>query len=165
MSERWKVWSSLVVAVGAIVFAVIWYYNFIQGPLREQQQTARNLAVEQTAITEVTDVESFAGADSYQIVFGTDDKGEDWIVWVGEEEIHAEKADDGWASNQIRLMMQEKEPDAQLIRIVPGVWQDEYVWEVYYQKREEKGRRNYYDYYRFRDGDKLTSLRLSLIPD
>ncbi|GIQ67598.1 hypothetical protein DUZ99_11035 [Xylanibacillus composti] len=165
MNERWKVWSAVIAAAAAILFAVVWYYNLIQRPLWDEQQAARKLALEQTPITEITSIETFSGAESYQIVFGTDEAGTEWIVWAGKEELHAEKADDGWARNQIRLMMQENEPEAELIRIVPGVWKDEYVWEVYYLKRESRGKRHYYDYYRFSDGEKLTTLRLSLIPD
>ncbi len=165
MNERWKVWSAVVAVAGIILFTVIWYYNVIQGPLWDAQQAAAQVALEHTEIVEVTAVEASSSENAYQIVYGADQEDEAWIVWVGKDELHAAKADDGLAHNQVRLLMQEKEPEAKLIRIVPGVWNDEYAWEVYYEKREDKGIRHYYDYYRFSDGQKLTTLRLNLIPD
>ncbi len=45
---------------------------------------------------------------------------------------------------------------------MPGKLGNEYVWEVFYKKKENSGTRYFYDYYKFKDGHYMDTYRLSL---
>lgn len=73
--------------------------------------------------------------------------------------VHAEYAENGYNENLLRLKMRETMPDVHIIKMTPGKYEEEWVWEVYY-KKSAKDERTYYDYYRFSDGELLKTLTL-----
>ena len=58
--------------------------------------------------------------------------------------------------------MLKKGAEIEIERVMPGKLGNDYVWEVFYKKKENSGTRYFYDYYKFKDGLYMDTYRLSL---
>lgn len=162
--RQW-VWTGI---GGILLLTVIFflYYTTVQRPLWDQRSQAIREAMEHTPLDTAERVELSHGEQSFRIVFGEDESGQSLIAWVGEEtaseEIHYAYVDEGETEAEIIHAWQEANPQGKLIRIVPGQLKEQYVWEVLYEVQQEEGTRRYYDYYRFEDGEHVTTYTMSL---
>src|SRR5690606_33387896 len=105
---------------------------------------------------------TFHGERPYSIVFGEDEEGQKAVAWVSDEEIHMEYLGGpagGITEAEVRDRVLKVGSDVVIKRILPGKLDDEYVWEVFYKREDEN--RYYYDYYRFHDGFKIDTWKLS----
>lgn len=214
-------------AIAMLLFVIINYiYSTIHRDHWDEQALARQVALEQSALVSISDIEPFNYESSYMIVYGEDSEGERMIVWVAMEEepdyavgreggggsgsrsngpgsgigngrtvtddvygvvdgkesgfevqdeigdevegddsgirvVHAAYESEGSNRNLLSIKMREKEPDVHIIRMTPGKYKADWVWEVYY-KKSKQDKRTYYDYYRFSDGELLTTLTMGL---
>jgi uncharacterized protein YpmB len=142
--------------------AILFYYESLHKRVWEDENKAIQAAYRETDMVDANRVETFAYQDPYRIVFGKDAENLNMIVWVGEEEIHAEYAADGVNKNLLKLRLLEAKPDADIIRITPGKYNDEWAWEVYYTRPWNNDERTFYDFYRFSDGELMETLTLSI---
>lgn len=215
------------IAIAMLIFVVIHYvYNTIHKDHWDEQVLARQVALEQSPLVSVSQIEPFNFESSYMIVYGEDSEGESLIVWVAMEEepeyavpvqpsrrdhsvgngtrhdasigsgrtvtddvygivdegnsgpeleyeygegsekvrirvVHVAYESEGYNRNLLSIKMRQKEPDINIIRMTPGKYKSDWVWEVYYQKSKQD-KRTYYDYYRFSDGEWLATLTMSL---
>lgn len=149
-----------------IIALLMTFVQFIYQSIMNSQWKLRNQAVqwayELTDLRQSEQVEFFSFAESYNIVSGTDADGREMIVWVGEEIIHQEYKDDGIGRNNIRIIVSEADENNKIIRITPGKYENDWAWEVLYEREEVDGVRQYYDFYRFADGELLNTLTMSL---
>jgi uncharacterized protein YpmB len=164
--RRWTVrhwlWFAGVVAVVAVA-AGFFFYTTVQRPLWDQERLAARTAVRETPMVLVERTALSHGEQAFVIVFGTDGEAKPLIAWVGEEGVvHYAYTEEATTEDEIAARWRAAHPEARLIRIVPGVLRGMYVWEVYYDQKEEGGSRKYYDYYRFEDGELLTTYTLTL---
>jgi uncharacterized protein YpmB len=107
-------------------------------------------------------VDSFYGDEPFQIVYGEDKIGQKVVVWVSGHEVHTEMAAEGFTEDQVRETMFKKDPGFEILRIMPGKKAGDYVWEVFYKKKDDSGTRYFYDYYTFSSGTYIDTYRLSL---
>lgn len=150
-------------AVVALVLAAVLYYMAVQRPLWDGRDRAARLALSETPVETIDKKYVFNGETSYHVIIGKDKDGREWIVWVDEEGgVLTAATDEGVSEQEVRKLLRQRRPDAEVIRIVPGFKDGETVWEVYYRQREQDGgTRRYYDYYRFRDGEWLETYTLA----
>jgi uncharacterized protein YpmB len=134
----------------------------VQGKNWDEKAAAVEKAYEKTILAKATKVESFYGDGPLQIVFGEDKLGHKVIVWVSDKDAHAEMADEAFTEQQVRETMHKKDPSLELLRVMPGIVEGKYVWEVFYKKTLDSGTRYFYDYYTFQDGTYIDTYRLSL---
>ena len=151
---------SAVVIVAAVVQRL---YVTVQGEQWQEHHAAVERAMSETELAAVSKIETFRLAEEYTVIFGQDEDQRELIVWVGENEIHAEYASAGVSAQEVAEAVKRKDSGAEILRIVPGKLGGDWVWEVFYKKKQEKGTRHYYDYYRFSDGQLLETYTLSLI--
>lgn len=151
-----------VCSVVILIGLTSWFYTTIQQPLWQEREAARQLILQQSKLDQINEILPFIEEDKYYIATGTDQEGRSMVVWVKEDEVYEAYTADNYSATLVRQQLLEEEPAANIIRLVPGVYQNEYAWEVYYEKEEEDGSRRYYTYYRFRDGEKLDTYRLPL---
>jgi uncharacterized protein YpmB len=150
--------------LATLLFVFNRFYLSVQNKYWNDTTAAVELAYEKSIMTKATKVESFHGDESFHIIFGEDKIGQQLIAWVSEqEEVHTEMVDEAYKEAQLREDMKAKEPDAELLRVLPGKMGDQLVWEVFYKKQEAaSGERYYYDYYQFNTGTYIDTWRLSL---
>ncbi|MDP5273844.1 cell wall elongation regulator TseB-like domain-containing protein [Chengkuizengella axinellae] len=157
-------YSLLIFLLLIIIFIVLrWYYLTIQNPLRIEVKEAVARAYDETSLKEVTDTETFIGDESYTIIYGKDKEDQEIIIWIGETEVHTELASEGVSKEAVERLILNTKTDIELLRITPAKWTDEWVWEVFYKRDEEKGTRHYYDFYRFADGEWLETYTMSIM--
>ncbi|MEX2460781.1 MAG: DUF5590 domain-containing protein, partial [Paenibacillaceae bacterium] len=148
--------SKKIVLIGFIVlftlllFGLSQFFRIIQAGAWTQERQAVDTAYQKTIMTEATKVETFISSQTYKIVYGKDAIGQELIVWIGDSDIHTEYVADGLKEKDLRTQFAQKEPTAELLRILPGKLKEKLVWEVYYKKPNEAGKQVYfYDYVNF----------------
>lgn len=148
----------------AVILFIIWFYIAIQRPLWLQREQARNLILNETDIVTLESIHPFIEEKKYFVASGKDENGQPMVVWLSDDDIYAAYIADNFPPALVRQRLLEEEPDAIIIRLVPGVYHEERAWEVFYKKEEAGGTRHYYTYYRFLDGEKLETYQLALEP-
>ncbi|WP_230632943.1 cell wall elongation regulator TseB-like domain-containing protein [Paenibacillus athensensis] len=159
----WRRWTVLGLFIAATLIVVLArFYASVQGEHWRDDAQAVNTAYEKSILAKAERVESFYGDEPMHVVFGSDKIGQPVIVWVTANGIHTEMADEAVNEQQIREKMAAKDPALEVLRVLPGELGGNYVWEVFYKKKEAAGVRYFYDYYGFKDGAYLDTYRLSL---
>jgi uncharacterized protein YpmB len=138
------------------------FYMNVQNKHWDEKTKAVEIAYDQTILAKATKVDSFYGDEPFQIVYGEDKIGQKVVVWVSDHEVHTEMAGEGFTEDQVRETMFKKDPGFEIMRIMPGKKADDYVWEVFYKKKDDSGTRYFYDYYKFSSGTYIDTYRLSL---
>ncbi|NDI34396.1 DUF5590 domain-containing protein [Chengkuizengella sediminis] len=157
-------YSVLIFLFLIIVFLVLrWYYLTIQSPHRAEVNEAVTKAYAETNLIEVMDTDTFIGDDVYTIIYGKNKEEQDIIVWLSENDVHTELVSDGISKEEIKERILNNEPDIELLRVTPAKWTDEWAWEVFYKRDDEKGTRHYYDFYQFEDGEWLETYTMSVM--
>lgn len=166
-SERNRWWGKAVLLAIAIVAVVAIFgnrfYNTVQTPYWTALASAEAKALEALDLNSIVAVERFVGDRPYSVVFATyGNPEEEVVVWLWDDQHHMERQEDGVTQEAVKEMTLAENPEKRLLRIVPGKLNGEYVWEVFYELTDNGRPRKYYDYYRFADGRKLESYRLSV---
>ncbi|MEB3101306.1 cell wall elongation regulator TseB-like domain-containing protein [Ferviditalea candida] len=145
----------VILGLGFFVIAaiILVFYNLIQRDHWQQQNTAIKQAKAQTNLVSVTGLDYYAGEAEYTIIYGKDSRQRDMIVWAGNGQVHAEYTADGIVKSAVEANFHKEAPNARIIRIVPGVLNGNYIWEVFYQTAEDGKSKYYYKFYRFSDGE------------
>lgn len=143
-----------------LFFVLSRYYNHVQGDYWPEERAAIQHALAQTEMIRADKAERFAWDETYWIVYGVSEQDEQLIAWVGEREVHVERLDDGFSRDQLAASLEQQGTD--LIRLIPGVWGEEYAWEAFYRKEETEGSRYYYAFYSFTTGQLLGAYPLPM---
>lgn len=149
--------AALVIATVALVF----FYRAIHREQWELRDAAIKTVTDHTYMESIDRVESFVGEKPYMIVFGKVPVGKNAIFWVDGSSVHMEYETSGITEAEARQKVTELHPDNEVLRVMPGVLSNTYVWEVMYSRKEEDGTRYYYGYYRFDNGSEIDTWRLS----
>ncbi|HEX7057065.1 MAG TPA: DUF5590 domain-containing protein [Bacilli bacterium] len=162
MNKKVAFFSLSVLFIAALF---IWTYNLVQADHWREQNAAVKRAVSVGdavyGLQKVDDTDWFNGDKSYTIIFGRDADNRRIIAWVSDTDVHMEYADEGISRKQAENLVKAETPKAVIIRAVPGVLNDTYVWEVYYKANIEGATKYFYAYYRFADGKRLDKLYLN----
>jgi uncharacterized protein YpmB len=155
------VWFGLFALVTIVILLTRFYYG-VQNDHWQERKQAKAAAAAQAGIVRVDSVQTFNGADEYNVVTGTNAQGEKLIVWLGTQETHVEKASAGITAEQATAALLKRSPGVEVERVVPGKLRSDYVWELFYRRQEDGGERYLYDYVKFSDGTYIDTYRLSL---
>jgi uncharacterized protein YpmB len=162
LRRRSKIIWGLLLISAIMIFVGARFFTVIQAEEWSQEDQAVQVAKERTTLTEATNIEPYVGDADYMIVYGKDKDGQSLIVWVSEDDVHAEYVSAGITRDTLKKHMLEKNADIRFKRLRPGKLEGLYVWEVYYETKEDGKYREYYDYYRFSDGVYIDTYSLSL---
>lgn len=139
------------------------YYVYIQTPVWNEENKASRIALQESDLAEVTAVQKSVWEDVYWVVSGQNEQKQNMFVWVNRDgtTVHAELQSDGVAKEEVERSVKSRYPGVEIVCIVPGVWEGQYVWEVFYKRKDDSGeQRYYYDFYRFASGELLTTYTL-----
>jgi uncharacterized protein YpmB len=161
MRNKKKLIGGAVLAVFALLLGLYIFADSIIAKEWDDKREAVRRAYKESMLVKADRVEPFVGAEPYIIVFGQDKLGKKMIVWVSETSIHSEYEADGITADGVTEKVKASAPDTKIMRITPGTLEEDYVWEVYYQRKQEDGKTgSFYEYYRFSDGTYLDTYRL-----
>lgn len=145
-----------------LVILIVWYYFRIQDPLWEERKEFRAKALKETDLVTVLSVDRFVTDETGVVVTGKKEDGNVMYVYFGDDETKTLDATDAITSEDAVQKVKEKHAQAIILRTMPGMWNEEWVWEVFYKVRTDKGMRHFYDYYRMTDGKWLETYRLAV---
>jgi uncharacterized protein YpmB len=149
------------IALALLLFGLSQFFQTVQAGAWSEERQAAETAYQKTIMVKASKVDTFVGTKEYKIVFGEDAIGQQLIVWLGTNDIHTEYAADGIKEKDLQMLFAKKEPNAKLLRILPGKMNDKYVWELFYKKQDSAGKINYYyDYLTFKEGTLLDTYNL-----
>lgn len=160
-----RLWKKIL--IGAILLLTILtvlgvqLYKTVQADLWTEEEAAAKLAREKTDLVSVSSIDPYVEEASMMIVHGADAANKRMLVWVGTDFVHAEYADAGVDKEAVRKLTLEAVPDAELLRIVPGVYQGNYIWQSFYRSEQEGKENMFYRFYSFYDGALLDVWELS----
>ncbi|RKN72433.1 DUF5590 domain-containing protein [Paenibacillus ginsengarvi] len=147
-----KIMYSLIAVLLLIVVALVFFYRTIHSAEWADRAAAIETVTASTYMRTIDKVENFVGEDSYRIVFGKDGEGKPAIAWVHEGEVHMEYETAGVTESWVREQVMKQQENNDILRVMPGVLNEAYVWEVLYKRKEDGMDRYYYTYYRFDNG-------------
>ncbi|GFR36925.1 hypothetical protein PRECH8_02210 [Insulibacter thermoxylanivorax] len=162
-SRRRTIRAAIISSVTLVLLALFllhrWYVS-IHASYWEQRDMSVSEAVYAGQLIEVWSSETYNGEQPWFIIQGMDEEGQAKIVWVSEEQTIVKPLEEGITEDETRRIVLNSSPLASIIRVTPGVWQDELCYEVYYKVPHPDGEIYYYAYIRFEDGKLIETLRL-----
>ncbi|WP_054957605.1 cell wall elongation regulator TseB-like domain-containing protein [Paenibacillus dakarensis] len=143
-----------------IVLGIQIFYSYVMADTWNEEKMAIKAAQEYGGLMKtgktyksVWDKESI-----YWVVSGQNADNKDIMVWVkfteehkpaGQSEtVHTELLSDGISEARMRNQIMKDLPGAAIERLVPGMYEGEYVWQLLYELNHEAK----YRFYRFKDG-------------
>ncbi|MFD2630661.1 cell wall elongation regulator TseB-like domain-containing protein [Oceanobacillus kapialis] len=161
---RWLIWSLLL--VGIVVIAVGIYAAFLYQDLNKSRTAGYDTTKEQvlsaTSVTEVEKVVTFNGAESYHVVFGHTEENEGRLIFYplkgNEKTLTTITEQEMISEDQMLQQWRNSCNDCELIKIVPGIIEEEVLWEITYRDAAD---RYVLDYYAIADGSQYEQYRLN----
>lgn len=160
MKKR-KKWLLLGIALFLLLlFGLSQFYAYIMKDQWNERRAAEEVARTQAGLTEVTEAQKSVWDENaiYWVLTGQNEAGTEMMVWVrftlegepagGANDIYAEELAKGTSEQQIRSIIASELPGIEIKRLLPGVYNGEYAWQLFYKDEE----RYYYKFYRFADG-------------
>lgn len=168
-----------VLALVIVLALISWFYAIVQQPFWQERSAAQQEILEHTHMRQIDSFFPFVGDSAYNIAIGSDENGRELVVWMepteteegssqteegskttSAERFHTAYLDENFSETDIKAKLLASHPDATIIRIMPGIYDDIYAWEVFFEVEEKKGMQFYYMYYRFNDGEPLDLYRV-----
>lgn len=160
MRNRTKIITGSLLGAAAVLLGIYLFVDTIVSPEWDDKRHAVETAYAETMLARADRVEPFVGSEPYMIVYGEDKIGHKMVVWVSESERYAAYESEGITREEAEAKVLAADPGNRIIRSTPGKFEQDYVWEVYYERQQDGVTRHFYDYYRFSDGVLLDTLRL-----
>ncbi|BFH61836.1 MULTISPECIES: cell wall elongation regulator TseB-like domain-containing protein [Paenibacillus] len=157
-----KKWIFLAIAVFLLIlFGLYRYYIYVTQDIRAEETTAILKAKQESGLVKVTESYKSVWDSVCWVIEGLDKENRPVMVWVrmegggkvkaGEGAVHQELLADGMSETQIKQKIQQEMPDADKMKLTPGMYNGEYVWQLFYRSKDHY----YYQFYRFRDGKSI----------
>lgn len=148
----------LILIILCIIYFVFLYYK-IDRDKTAGYSNVENSVLQEGAITKVHEISRFHGDKAYYVVFGEDNSGEKRIVFVPfekDEELTVVDQQDIVSKEDILEKWQQECTDCKLIRVTPGLIDDNPLWEITYI---DSSNRYVFDYLSIYDGSQYEQLR------
>ncbi|MCM3783973.1 DUF5590 domain-containing protein [Neobacillus mesonae] len=146
-----------------VIFGLYQFYAYVMKDTWAEEEAAVAIATEEADLVSITKTQkSVWTADSiYWTVEGLNQQNEPIMVWVqygmdkkptnGENSVHSEKIEEGISEEEMRSQISSELSGIEIISLQPGVYEDTYVWQLFYKEDD----RHYYRFYRFSDGTEV----------
>ncbi|MEI7024506.1 hypothetical protein [Paenibacillus sp. y28] len=158
-AKKAALWTIVIVAALLLVMLLV-YRHIQQGHWLEEHHAVQTVTENVYGLQTVSEIEQFTMDKHYTIIYGTKDD-QPAIVWSSDDEIQVEYASSGVSKDQVRGYVQSAHPEAEVLRVTAGKWEGQLVWEAFYKLKQPEGERYYYDFYLFKNGQKLDTFTLS----
>lgn len=149
---KWILLSILILLL--VLFGLHRFYLYIMQDTWNEESAAIQTAKQQTGIVSVDKTWKSVWDEVCWVVQGQNENGEELMVWLPEGgEAHEELLSSGTSEQQIRDIIKSQLPGIRIVRLMPGIYEGEYVWQLFYKEKEH----HYYQFFKFSDG--------SILPD
>ncbi|OWR29152.1 hypothetical protein CDO73_15920 [Saccharibacillus sp. O23] len=160
MSKRTKVILLSVLIVLILLSGAYLYYMVSMQGRTSERDAAIARAREQANLTEVSRTDKWVWGDNsiFWVVQGTTAAGQEEYVWLkykddgtpveGQNSVLVLPLAGTVSRDDMIARFEAELPDAKLIRILPGIYGNQYVWQIFYKQ----GDMRYYRFYGLKDG-------------
>ena|GEM_PF-260056 len=153
-------WVVLVVTLLLLAFLIfnLWYRS-IHAEVWAEEREAAQRASEAAQLTEIDRIDKHVWNTTTWIVQGRDTADQQLMVWLHDDKVEIIGAADGITEEDLKRQLASDHPEQQIVRIMPGLLNGVKAWEVYYSV-EGSPRRFFYSFYRFDNGQFITTYNL-----
>ncbi|CAM2796376.1 DUF5590 domain-containing protein [Paenibacillus sediminis] len=148
-NRKW-IWLAVVILLLAL-FGIYRYYIYTQQDEWNKEDAAIIRAKKETQLVSVTKTQKSVWDDVYYIIYGKNAAGQNMIVWVSSTQVHAELQQNGVSAKDIKAKVYNELPGIRIVHLIPSVFEQQYVWEVFYKDDDHYN----YRFYRFSDGQQV----------
>lgn len=147
--KKWILIIILVIVAGISYGAYV--YNNAMSNKRLGEDKATAIAKKEASLTQITATDYYHGKSSYTIIEGTNASGEQWIVWVPNDQgkVLSKQMKDGISSEQAAGIVTKDKQPKQIMKVKLGAENETPLWEITYIDQEN---RYHYYYVNFTDG-------------
>ncbi|WP_151734510.1 DUF5590 domain-containing protein [Paenibacillus tengchongensis] len=159
-----KKWILLgIAALLLVLFGLSRFYIYIMQDQWKERSAAEEVAETVAGLTEISKSQKSVWDENsiYWVMTGKNESGTERMVWVrfttegqpagGDNDIYATDVSSGTSEKQVRAIIEAGLPGAEIKRLLPGVYNGEYAWQLFYKLDG----RYYYRFYRFSDGTEI----------
>lgn len=159
--KKWILLGSVLILL--LLFGLIQFYAYIMKDQWNERDIAKDVAKTNAGLTEVTKAQKSVWDENavYWVLTGKNESGTELMVWVrftvdgkfaeGADAVFAEELSKGTSEEKMRSLIKADLPDISIERLLPGVYNGEYAWQLFYKQSG----RYYYQFYRFSDGARM----------
>ncbi|AWB44974.1 hypothetical protein DCC85_12590 [Paenibacillus sp. CAA11] len=142
-----------IMAVILVFIGVYQYYIYVQKDTWKAEDAAILRAKKEAGLVQTTEVTKSVWDTVCWVVEGKNADGEDIMVWLdGDSAPHIELKSNGLSKQAMTNKVKSELPDARIVRLLPGVYEGQYVWQLFYKADDHY----YYRFYRFSNGQPLS---------
>ncbi|MDQ0088052.1 uncharacterized protein YpmB [Paenibacillus anaericanus] len=150
---KWILISILTLLI--VLFGLHRFYIYIQQDLWSGEQAAVVRAQQEAGISDVKKVYKSVWDEVCWVVEGKDESGQAVMVWIQEgKESRVVPLSEGTTEAQVKAIIHERFPEIDIVRLVPGIYNDQLVWQLFYKENAH----HYYRFYNFSSGEPLSEV-------
>ncbi|OWA37155.1 hypothetical protein B9G55_03530 [Saccharibacillus sp. O16] len=160
MSKRTKIILLAVLVVLILLSAAYLYYMLSMQKRTAERDAAITRATQQAQLTEVSQADKWVWGDNsiFWVIQGKNAAGEEEYVWLkykedgtpaeGQNSVFTLPLAGTVIRDDMTVRFKAELPEAKPLRILPGIYASQYVWQIFYQQGDMK----YYRFYSMKDG-------------
>jgi uncharacterized protein YpmB len=155
---RWIIVAVLFVVLVFISFVL--YVRSADAGYRAEESQAIRTAKQEAGLKKTEDAVKHVWDDTVWVVIGKDTDGDECLIWeLPDGTVVKKKAAEGLTKSQAISRFRENSGDKKIVRIMPGWFQNEPVWEIRFVSDPAADRQTIV-FYSFEDGTKLKTYDL-----
>lgn len=132
---KWVIIILLLIVLAFLTYLIV-LYNNIQKDKQDGFSETEELILRDTDLVEISKIERYHGEHAYHVVFGQTENHEDKIVYVPltdeEQDLIIVDQSEIVSKEQIENQLQNECNTCKIISIIPGIEDDELLWELTY---------------------------------
>lgn len=142
-----------IMAIVLVLFGLYRYYVYVQADTWKEEDAAILRAKQEAGLVKTTGTSKSVWDNVCWVVEGKNANGEDIMVWLEKDKKpHVELMKNGYSKDKMEQTLEQTMPDADIVRLLPGVYEGQYVWQLYYKQKDHY----YYQFFRFTDGQPVS---------
>jgi uncharacterized protein YpmB len=153
----------LILITGFIVFVAVSFVLYIRSADADHRIAQNNvieIAKKQGGLEVVDEAVIHTWDETVWVVTGKDSAGETWMLWERKAELVKRKVSENMSKKRMLAKFSEEHAGLEPIRVLPGWFKDQPVWEIRYWNEAAREHQSI-DFYSFQDGTKLKTYVLS----
>lgn len=158
---KWSLVTFIILLIACVVYMIFLYYE-IQQTKTSGYTDVKEIVLRDTEVTEIDQILRFHGDKAYYVVYGKTIGAEEQIVFIPFEQKQDDEGltvihqKDTISKDSIINKWQEQCNNCKLIKVIPGMLNNEPLWEITYIDPSD---RYVFDYLSIYDGSQYEQLR------
>lgn len=150
---KWVIYGVSSIILICLIVVIVLYSQVEKNKTAGFSETKTQVLAE-TDLTDIHTIERFHGEDAYHIVYGQTSEGDKQVVFVPfaneEKDILTMDQSEMITKDAIEKQWSEQCDHCQLIKTIPGIVDDDFVWELTYV---DESNRYVFEYFSLSDGE------------